>query len=88
MISAGAFDCLETDRARLFNAVKMLLSEATIAQNERKEGQSNLFGEEEISESRTLREVAPWSPVERLTREFDAIGFYLSGHPLDDYRTV
>ena len=88
LISAGAFDCLETDRARLFDAVKMLLSEATIAQNERKEGQSNLFGEEEISESRTLREVAPWSPVERLTREFDAIGFYLSGHPLDDYRTV
>ena len=37
---------------------------------------------------RTLQEVAPWSPVERLTREFDAIGFYLSGHPLDDYRTV
>ena len=66
----------------------MLLSEASIAQNERKEGQSNLFGEEEISESRTLQEVAPWSPVERLTREFDAIGFYLSGHPLDDYRKV
>jgi len=88
LISSGAFDCLETDRARLFESVKMLLSEASIAQNERKEGQSNLFGEEEISESRTLQEVAPWSPVERLTREFDAIGFYLSGHPLDDYRTV
>ena len=88
LISSGAFDCLETNRARLFESVKMLLSEASIAQNERKEGQSNLFGEEEISESRTLQEVAPWSPVERLTREFDAVGFYLSGHPLDDYRTV
>ncbi len=27
-----------------------------------------------------------WSPIERLTHEFDAIGFYLSGHPLDDYK--
>lgn len=88
LISAGAFDCLEPDRARLFDAVKMLLSEAIIAQNERKDGQSSLFGEEEISQSRTLPEVAPWSPVERLTREFEAVGFYLSGHPLDDYRTT
>ena len=30
----------------------------------------------------------PWLPAERLQREFDAIGFFLSGHPLDDYAAV
>jgi len=29
--------------------------------------------------------VEPWLPAERLQREYDAIGFFLSGHPLDDY---
>ena len=32
--------------------------------------------------------IEPWLPAERLQREFDAVGFFLSGHPLDDYATV
>jgi DNA polymerase-3 subunit alpha len=32
-----------------------------------------------------LPTVEPWLPAERLQKEFDAIGFFLSGHPLDDY---
>src|SRR5258708_33604036 len=35
-----------------------------------------------------LPQVEPWLPAERLRREYDAIGFFLSGHPLDDYATV
>jgi DNA polymerase-3 subunit alpha len=35
-----------------------------------------------------LPQIEPWLPAERLRREYDAIGFFLSGHPLDDYATV
>jgi DNA polymerase-3 subunit alpha len=35
-----------------------------------------------------LPQVEPWLPAERLRREYDAIGFFLSGHPLDDYATI
>ena len=36
-------------------------------------------------ETIALPAVEPWLPAERLQREYDAIGFFLSGHPLDDY---
>ncbi|MEE3058550.1 MAG: DNA polymerase III subunit alpha, partial [Pseudomonadota bacterium] len=82
LIAAGALDCLEPDRARLSACVNMLLGEANIAQNERKTQQENLFGEAEIAESAVLPSADPWSAMDRLAHEFDAIGFYLSGHPL------
>ncbi len=86
LIAAGALDCLEPDRARLSAGVDILLGEANIAQNERKTQQENLFGEAEIAESAVLPSADPWSAMDRLAHEFDAIGFYLSGHPLDDYQ--
>ncbi|MEC7234702.1 MAG: OB-fold nucleic acid binding domain-containing protein, partial [Pseudomonadota bacterium] len=88
LISAGALDCLEPDRARLSAGVDMLLGEANIAQNERKTQQENLFGEAEMAESAVLPSADPWSAMDRLAHEFDAIGFYLSGHPLDDYQNA
>ena len=50
---------------------------------EKASGQNALFGE---AEARRLRaRAAPWSESERLRREFDAVGFFLSGHPLEAY---
>jgi DNA polymerase-3 subunit alpha len=43
------------------------------------------FGGPAAAESLRLPTVEPWLPAERLQREFDAVGFFLSGHPLDDY---
>ncbi len=88
LIAAGALDCLEPDRARLSAGVDMLLGEANIAQNDRKTQQENLFGESEMAESAVLPSAEPWSAMDRLAHEFDAIGFYLSGHPLDDYQSA
>ena len=88
LIAAGALDCLEPDRARLSAGVDMLLGEANIAQNDRKTQQENLFGEAEMAESAELPSADPWSAMDRLAHEFDAIGFYLSGHPLDDYQNA
>jgi DNA polymerase-3 subunit alpha len=51
-------------------------------------GQSELFGGPAAPEKLVLPDVATWLPAERLQREYDAIGFFLSGHPLDDYAGV
>ena len=48
-------------------------------------GQSELFGGSATREELPIPAVQPWLPAERLQKEFDAIGFFLSGHPLDDY---
>ena len=47
-----------------------------------------MFGSAADAPSIVLPQIEPWLPAERLRREYDAIGFFLSGHPLDDYATV
>jgi DNA polymerase-3 subunit alpha len=47
-----------------------------------------MFGGAADAPTIMLPQVEPWLPAERLRREYDAIGFFLSGHPLDDYANV
>jgi DNA polymerase-3 subunit alpha len=47
-----------------------------------------MFGNAPDAPTIMLPQIEPWLPAERLRREYDAIGFFLSGHPLDDYTTV
>jgi DNA polymerase III subunit alpha len=51
-------------------------------------GQNDMFGGAADAPTIMLPQIEPWLPAERLRREYDAIGFFLSGHPLDDYATV
>ena len=89
LIAAGALDNLEPDRAKLMGGMDILLGEAQISQNEKETQQNNLFGEADVRDSVVLPPaIAPWSTMDRLTHEFNAIGFFLSGHPLDDYKSL
>ena len=88
LAAAGAFDALERNRARAFAGVDMILSSAQRRHDDATLGQSELFGGPSAREQLPLPAAEPWLPAERLQREFDAIGFFLSGHPLDDYAAV
>ena len=89
LIAAGALDNLEPDRAKLMGGMDILLGEASIAQNEKETQQENLFGEADVQDSVVLPPaLAPWSTMDRLTYEFNALGFFLSGHPLDEYKAL
>ncbi len=90
LAAAGAFDALEANRARAFAAVDaMLAARAARRMSDQSVGQSELFGGRAARRAAcACRPVEPWLPAERLQREFDAIGFFLSGHPLDDYAAV
>src|SRR5262244_1493181 len=85
LAAAGAFDALESNRARVFAAVDAMLATAQRAYDDVAVGQSELFGGGAARQPLALGQVEPWLPAERLQKEFDAIGFFLSGHPLDDY---
>jgi len=87
LAAAGAFDGLEPERARAFAAVETIMAIANRTQAEIQAGQSALFGDAGAAPI-ALPKAVPWAPSERLRREFDAIGFFLSGHPLDDYQGV
>ncbi len=85
LVAAGAFDATEPNRARVFAAVDAILGTAQRAHEDAVLGQSELFAGPSAPERLVLPAVEPWLPAQRLQREFDAIGFFLSGHPLDDY---
>jgi DNA polymerase-3 subunit alpha len=89
LAAAGAFDELEPNRARVFGAVDMMMSRAQRAHETAAVGQSELFGGSGGgTEALPLPSIEPWLPADRLRREYEAIGFFLSGHPLDDYAQV
>ncbi|HEY5238274.1 MAG TPA: DNA polymerase III subunit alpha, partial [Rhizomicrobium sp.] len=86
LVRAGAFDALHPNRHQLFESADIILNDASRSARERESGQTTLFGEA-TNETETLRlaPIAEWASHERLSEEFGAIGFYLSGHPLDGY---
>ena len=83
---AGAFDALNRNRRQVVEASDVLLGSAARNTLERETGQATLFGaSEETHEELRLPNVSDWPGHERLSEEFSAMGFYLSGHPLDAY---
>jgi DNA polymerase-3 subunit alpha len=83
---AGAFDTLDRNRARVFASLDALTAYSGAIHDAAASNQVSLFGEagEDLPEPR-LPSPDDWLPAERLAGEHAGIGFYLSGHPLDDY---
>jgi len=85
---SGAFDQLDANRARVFGALDALVNYSAAIHEQKASNQVSLFGEagDDLPEPRMMPR-DDWEAAERLTEEFKAVGFYLSGHPLDDYMT-
>jgi DNA polymerase-3 subunit alpha len=86
---AGGFDVLHKNRRQVFDALDSLVNYSAAIHGQKNSKQVSLFGEEgdDLPEPR-LAQFSDWLPAERLTEEFKAVGFYLSGHPLDDYMSA
>ncbi|WP_334175286.1 OB-fold nucleic acid binding domain-containing protein, partial [Pseudoxanthobacter sp.] len=84
---AGAFDDIEPNRARVVNGLDVVLAEAAHTADGAERGQSELFGGAGPQPLK-LPATDPWMPAEKLNREHATIGFYLSAHPLDEYRPL
>ncbi|MFN3575556.1 MAG: DNA polymerase III subunit alpha [Tabrizicola sp.] len=86
---AGAFDALDPNRARVFEALDALVAYSAAIHEAAASAQNSLFGSAgaDIPEPR-LPFRDDWLPTERLAQEHQAVGFYLSGHPLDDYMSA
>src|SRR3569833_3065419 len=88
LAAAGAFDTLEPNRARVFAGADAILAACQRSHEAATIGQNDMFGGSADAPSIMLPQLEPWLPAERLRREYDAIGFFLSGHTLDDYATA
>ena len=94
LIASGALDNLGGHRAQYWAVLDSALHEAALKQEDQATGQGFLFGDTEPAASsttsalahRVLPNIAPLSDSERLTKEKEILGFYISGHPLEPYR--
>ncbi|MCH7774425.1 MAG: DNA polymerase III subunit alpha, partial [Bacteroidetes bacterium] len=89
LVLAGAFDSVFKNRSTLFESVELALDFGHKIQNSKLSSGDSLFGGTEevlITEPKLLKQ-DPWSEKERLTREREVIGFYVTGHPLQKYET-
>ncbi|MBI5508007.1 MAG: DNA polymerase III subunit alpha [Deltaproteobacteria bacterium] len=93
LVKAGAFDALGAERATLFASLEKALEVGHGAQRDRASGQTSLFGllgkagagAEAAAMPESYNAVEEWTVKERLAAEKEALGFYVSGHPLDAY---
>jgi DNA polymerase-3 subunit alpha len=92
MIRAGAMDSVAGMRAQKFAILDECIQAGQRASRDRQSGQAGLFGDllgaDDTAEAvKPLPNVPDWEPREKLKGEKDTIGFYITGHPLDAYRT-
>jgi DNA polymerase-3 subunit alpha len=90
LAAAGAFDTLEPNRALVHGNVEQMLAFANRQAANAAQGTDDLFGGggAAVRPQIDIRALKPWTPMERLQHEFEAVGFFLSGHPLDAYASV
>ena len=86
LIHAGAFGCFGHTREQLIGGLDRLIGHATRVADNQAIGMTDMFGGDTGETAIALPEVAPWMSSEKLLREFQAVGFYLSAHPLDEYK--
>jgi DNA polymerase-3 subunit alpha len=92
LVQAGALDSLEGHRAQLYESIDLALNYAQKVQTEEMRGQISIFdtapagNRKGVAKYPELPEVEPWSHFRMLTLEKELLGFYVSGHPLENYR--
>jgi DNA polymerase-3 subunit alpha len=88
LICAGALDALPGHRAQKVIALDTVMERAARRVRDQERRQIGLFGESGEPEDAPLPEVETWAPQEQLQKEKEALGFFLSGHPLDRFRDL
>jgi len=90
LIKAGAFDALGARRAQHFAVVERAIQSGAAAANDRRRGQMSLFGDladqDAADTTASMPDVPEWPERDKLAKEKEVLGFYLTSHPLAEYR--
>ena len=90
LIMAGALDCFGHERAAMMAGIERMMGLASLAHENATVGQSDIFGSAFSGQAPVLHlpQTDAWLAADRLHREFQVVGFYLSAHPLDEYKSA
>jgi len=88
LVKAGAFDEIDPNRKKLFEAIPKIIQTIKSKYDEKVSNQTNLFNDTNTIENETFefKEIKPWTKKELLSEEFASLGFYISDHPLNEYK--
>ncbi len=88
LVKAGAFDNINNNRKSIYESIpKIILKSKNISEN-KIANQSPLFETHDINNDEILERIEDWSIDERLSKEFQSLGFYISDHPLNQYKEI
>ena len=88
LVKAGAFDGLENNRNSLFSSIPNFILKTKNIHENKIANQIDLFSSDDEQDNEIILNVEDWKFEERLSREFEAIGFFISDHPLNQFKEI
>ena len=88
LVKAGAFDKINNNRQSLFNSIPNVILKSKNNFENKLDNQINLFDEDSKSNDDFLEKIEDWNVDEKLSKEFETLGFFISDHPLNQYKTI
>ena len=88
LVKAGAFDKLNSNRQALYNSIPAIIAKSKNIFDNKSANQIDLFSEDESTQDDILIKTEDWKFEERLSKEFEAVGFFISDHPLNQFTEI
>ncbi len=88
LVQAGSFDEINNNRQSLFNSIPNIILKSKNVYENKSLNQVDLFENEENNEINFLENIDDWNTDIKLTKEFETLGFYISDHPLNQYKSI
>ena len=88
LVKAGAFDNLNSNRQSLFNSIPNFITKSKNIFENKSANQIDLFDENESQENEIISIIDDWNFEERLSKEFEAVGFFISDHPMNQFKDI
>src|SRR6056300_988419 len=88
LVKAGAFDNLNNNRQSIFNSIPNIITKSKNDFDNKVANQIDLFGDNNEAENDIIENTKDWEFEERLSKEFEAVGFFISDHPLNQFREI
>ena len=88
LVKAGAFDNIEKNRQALFNSIPNFILKTKNVHENKAANQIDLFGADEEQDNEIILNMEDWKFEDRLSREFEAVGFFISDHPLNQFKEI
>jgi DNA polymerase-3 subunit alpha len=88
LVKAGAFDNINNNRQALFDSIPNFIIKTKNIFENKTVNQIDLFSDEETSENNIVNDIEDWKFEVRLSKEFEAVGFFISDHPLNQFTEI